>query len=105
MCIRDSFRNTPWSQLVEFTAGGQKGEIEVVYLEERPRADIGPSLTEERSLIDSAAEMMSSALNRRYAQEALKESEEVFRTLAETVAAGIYIYRQSTFVYVNLVAE
>ncbi|HSE22091.1 MAG TPA: PAS domain S-box protein [Pyrinomonadaceae bacterium] len=100
-----NFRNTPWSQLVEFTAGGQKGEIEVVYLEERPAADIGPFLTEERSLIDSAAEMMSSALNRRYAQEALKESEEVFRTLAETVAAGIYIYRKSKFVYVNPVAE
>ena len=100
-----NFKKTRWSQLVEFTAGGQKGEIEVVYLEERPRADIGPFLTEERSLIDSAAEMMSSALNRRYAQEALKESEEVFRTLAETVAAGIYIYRKSKFVYVNLVAE
>jgi len=100
-----NFRNTQWSQLVEFTAGGQKGEIEVVYLEQRPAADIGPFLTEERSLIDSAAEMMSSALNRRYAQEALKESEEVFRTLAETVAAGIYIYRNSKFVYVNPVAE
>ena len=100
-----NFRKTQWSQLVEFTAGGQQGEIEVVYLEERPAADIGPFLTEERSLIDSAAEMMSSALNRRYAQEALKESEEVFRTLAETVAAGIYIYRNSKFVYVNPVAE
>jgi len=100
-----NFKSTAWSQLVEFAAGGIKGEIEVVYLEERPAEDIGPFLTEERSLIDSAAEMMSSALNRRYAQTALQESEEVFRTLAETVTAGIYIYRDLKFVYVNPAAE
>ena len=29
----------------------------------------------------------------------MQESEEIFRTLAETVSAGIYIYRDSQFVY------
>ncbi|HEY6806354.1 MAG TPA: PAS domain S-box protein [Pyrinomonadaceae bacterium] len=94
-----------WSQQVEFSAGNMKGEIEVVYTEQRPPADIGPFATEEASLINSLAEMISSALNRRYIQKALAESEEVFRTLAETISAGIYIYRDGRFIYVNPSAE
>jgi PAS domain S-box-containing protein len=94
-----------WSQQVEFSAGTMKGEIEVVYTEQRPPADIGPFAREEASLISSLAEMISSALNRRYIQKALAESEEVFRTLAETVTAGIYIYRDGGFIYVNPSAE
>jgi PAS domain S-box-containing protein len=94
-----------WSQQVEFSAGDTKGEIEVVYTEARPPQDIGPFVKEEASLINSLAEMISSALNRRYIQRALAESEEVFRTLAETVSAGIYIYRDSKFIYVNPTAE
>jgi PAS domain S-box-containing protein len=94
-----------WSQQVEFSAGNMKGEIEVVYTQSRPPADIGPFVKEEASLISSLAEMISSALNRRYIQKALAESEEVFRTLAETVTAGIYIYREGRFIYVNPSAE
>ncbi|HEV8370228.1 MAG TPA: PAS domain S-box protein [Pyrinomonadaceae bacterium] len=99
------FASTPWSQRVEFSGGHLKGEIEVVYLKEMPPEDIGPFLSEEASLINSLAEMISSALDRRYAQTALQESEEVFRTLTETVSAGIYIYRDAEFVYVNPKAE
>lgn len=100
------FAASPWSQVSEFSAGSTKGEIEVVYLEERPAGDIGPFLFEERNLIDSIGEMISSAVTRRYAQEALQQSEAVFRTLAESVSAGIYIYRDATqFIYVNRMAE
>ena len=82
-----NFAPSPWSQMSEFSDGQQKGQIEVVYLEERQPADIGPFLTEELSLINSLSEMISSALNQRYAQKALKESEELFRNLAENVRA------------------
>jgi PAS domain S-box-containing protein len=99
------FVQSQWSQGVEFSAGNVKGEIEVIYSEERPTADIGPFVLEEANLIKSLAEMISSTLNRRYAQKALQESEEVFRTLAETVSAGTYIYRDSRFIYVNPTAE
>ena len=95
------FASSPWSQRVDFSGGNLKGEIEVVYLKEMPPEDIGPFLSEEASLINSLAEMLSSSLDRRYAQKALQESEEVFRTLTETVSAGIYIYRDAEFVYVN----
>jgi PAS domain S-box-containing protein len=99
------FATTPWSQTSEFTAGNQKGELEVAYLKEMPPEVIGPFLREELNLLNSLAEMISSALNRRYAQKALQESEELFRTLTETVSAGIYIYRDAKFVYVNPRAE
>jgi len=99
------FTSSPWSQRSEFTAGNIKGELEVVYTEERPAGKLGPFLDEEQNLINSIAEMISSALNRQYAQKALQESEEVFRTLTETVSAGIYIYRDSKFIYVNPTAE
>lgn len=39
------------------------------------------------------------------AEQALRESEEVFRSLAETVSAAIYIYRGSRHVYLNPAAE
>jgi len=42
---------------------------------------------------------------RERAEQALRESEEIFRTLAETVSAGIYIYRDANFVYANPAAE
>lgn len=83
----DNFAPSQWSQVREFSDGYQKGEIEVVYIEERQPADIGPFLSEELSLISSVAEMISSVLNQRYAQKALKEREELFRNLAENVRA------------------
>lgn len=83
----ENFAASQWSQVREFSDGYQKGQIEVVYTEERQPADIGPFLSEELSLINSVAEMISSALNQRYAQKALKEREELFRNLAENVRA------------------
>jgi two-component system, sensor histidine kinase and response regulator len=42
---------------------------------------------------------------RKQAEHALRESEAVFRSLAETVSAAIYIYRDSKFIYLNPAAE
>jgi len=65
-----NFKQTPWIQHADFSvAEGQRGAIEVVYLEERPAEQKGPFLAEERNLIDSLAEMLRSAIERRQAQE------------------------------------
>ena len=42
---------------------------------------------------------------RKQAEKALRESEELFRSLAETVSAAIYIYRDSRYIYLNPAAE
>lgn len=42
---------------------------------------------------------------RKQAEETLRESEALFRSLAETVSAAIYIYQGSKYIYVNPAAE
>jgi PAS domain S-box-containing protein len=65
-----NFKQTPWTQRTDFSvAEGLRGTIEVVYLEERPAEQEGPFLAEERNLIDSLAEVLRSAIERRQAQE------------------------------------
>jgi signal transduction histidine kinase len=64
---------TPWRQRAEFVVrGGTAGVIEVVYTTERPEADEGPFLKEERDLIDSLAEMLRSYFQRVLADEELQ---------------------------------
>jgi PAS domain S-box-containing protein len=67
------------------TAGGQSGSIEVVYLENRPSEFEGPFLAEERALINTVADMLRNAYDRRQTENALRESEERFRQLTENI--------------------
>jgi signal transduction histidine kinase len=69
----DSFAASPWRQSAEFqTASGKTGRIEVFYSQAAPKAAEGPFLAEERSLINSLAEILRSFLERRETQEALQ---------------------------------
>jgi PAS domain S-box-containing protein len=67
-----NFARTQWSQTADLRAAETTGVIEVYCLEQRPDADVGPFLFEERTLIDSLAEMLSSALARRASREQLR---------------------------------
>jgi len=87
-----NYAQTCWSQSAEFMADGVRGVIEVVYLEERPEEYAGPFLLEEKNLIDSLAEMLGSALDRRRAQEALGESEHRFRQLTDNIREVLWLY-------------
>jgi signal transduction histidine kinase len=59
------WRTTPWMQSAGVAIGsGSAGRIEVAYLEDRPAAVEGPFLAEERSLIQSLADMLSAHLER-----------------------------------------
>jgi PAS domain S-box-containing protein len=85
------FALTPWRQCAEFTiADGRRGAIEVVYREERPAEQEGPFSTEERHLIDSAADLLQTAMDRRQAVEALRESEERFRTMGDSAPVMVW---------------
>jgi PAS domain S-box-containing protein len=67
------------------TASGEQGSIEVVYRESRPSEAEGPFLAEERALINTVADMLRSACDRRQAEIALRESEARFRQLTENI--------------------
>ena len=57
---------TPWVQKANIVVQGEVlGSVEVSYKSEMPPSDEGPFLKEERKLIDTVAERMSSALTQR----------------------------------------
>jgi len=53
--------------------GERIGTLEVIYLEERPGSDDGPFQKEERSLINAIAERLGKVIERKQAEEALKQ--------------------------------
>ena len=64
----NNFRNTRWRQGAEFPMpGGQIGAIEIVYLEERKEQAEGPFLAEERLLLESLANLLTSYFYRIHA--------------------------------------
>jgi len=80
---------TPWAQRAEFQCGeNTPGAIEVVYLSEKPADFEGPFLREERHLIDSLAEMLRSAVERRLTKSALEASEAQFRQSQKMEVVG-----------------
>lgn len=77
------FRETAWIQRAPLvTARGTKGSIDVVYMEHRPEEREGPFLLEERLLIDSLADSVSSYLTRREAEESLRSAHAQMQTLS-----------------------
>jgi signal transduction histidine kinase/DNA-binding response OmpR family regulator len=79
------WRHSPWRQFAGFTTTEGAGVLEVVYLEERPPADEGPFLTEERSLLESLTEMLVNYIELRRHRTGLEEL--VARRTAELRAA------------------
>lgn len=71
----ENFRETIWRQASIVTLHGESiGTVEVFYLKERPEADEGPFLREERSLIDAIAERLGRTLERKRAEEGLQNA-------------------------------
>ena len=58
----------------------------------------------DRELLTFVSQHVATALERTRAAEALRESENRFRTLAETAPCGIFIYQGECFRYVNAAA-
>ncbi len=61
-----NFKETKWAQRAEIAVGEENaGVLEVYYLEDKPDADEGPFLLDERSLIDTVAAEVGSYLERK----------------------------------------
>jgi PAS domain S-box-containing protein len=64
-CASEGFQETPWMQRAVIRAGEETaGALEVAYLEERPEADEGPFLQEERTLLEMIAERLGKVISR-----------------------------------------
>ena len=89
-----NFRETIWKQASDIKVHGElSGNLEVYYLEEKPEIDEGPFLREERNLIDAIAGLTGRIVERKQAEEALRESEEKYRTLLETTPEGCWLLK------------
>jgi signal transduction histidine kinase/uncharacterized coiled-coil protein SlyX len=63
-----NFRETVWKQISDIAANGKSvGTLEVCYLEQRPEADEGPFMKEDRNLIDAIAQRMGRIIERKQA--------------------------------------
>ena len=89
----DNYRDTAWKLTRDFVvAGCGVGSVDVCYLEERPEADDCPFLKQERNLIDGMARNISETLERKQAENALRESEAKYKWVSDNSPAVLYQY-------------
>jgi len=70
-----NYRWTQWRQSAEILVNGRPlGDLSIIYLEERPLADEGPFLKEERTLLNTVAEHIGEIAVRLIAEQALQEN-------------------------------
>ena len=76
------YAETAWAQSAAVRAYGDViGRIEVTYLDARPQQEEGPFLKEERRLLEAIAERLGHIVERQETEEALRSSENRYRTL------------------------
>lgn len=85
-----NYTDSPWKLKADMKVSGRRyGEIEVVYLEERPTRDEGPFAIQERQLLKSIAERLGAIAERKLTFLALKQNEERFRAVAQSASDAI----------------
>ena len=89
--VSEVFQETPWKQVSNIVVAGKKqGIVEVYYVEEQPELDEGPFLKEERHLLEGIAHSLSVAIERKWAEEALRLAEADYRSIFDNAIEGIY---------------
>jgi PAS domain S-box-containing protein len=81
-----NFSETAWKQSADIKVLGKKaGAVDVYYLKEKPEIYEGPFFKEERDLIDALARVMGEFIERKQAEEALRDREGSYRELANSI--------------------
>ena len=98
----ENFRETTWRQASDiFTNGKRIGSVEVYHLAEKPESDEGPFLNEERSLVNTIAQLVGNLIESRRAEEELKLRarllDNAFDSINLTDFDGNFLYVNETF--------
>ena len=81
------FKTTRWLQAAPIVAQGEQvGQVEVYYLEQRPKLAEGPFLAEERHLLDVIAERLGRIIEHARGQEQLVDYQWQLRRLASELS-------------------
>lgn len=82
----NNFSETQWRQSKQIVAAGREiGRLDVCFLQKKPERDEGPFLKEERSLLNAIAERLGEIVERRRAEDALRESEAQNKALISAI--------------------
>jgi signal transduction histidine kinase len=85
-----NFKKTIWNQAREITVHSEPvGTVEVCYLEEKPESDEGPFLKEERNLINAVGERLGHFIERKQAEEGLREAHDELEMHVEARTAEL----------------
>ncbi|WP_165917780.1 MULTISPECIES: PAS domain S-box protein [Methylomonas] len=96
------FRETPYQISAQLnTQTGSPGHIDIFYLESRPAEHEGPFLREERALLDTAAERLSTVLDQHLVHLQLKEREEIHRTIVAQALDSIALIASGSLRFVE----
>ncbi len=89
--VSENFKESVWKQEAEIIHHEKPvGKLEVFYTEQKPIEQEGPFLKEERLLINSLADIISTATERRHAEEELRKSNDRFEMIASTTHDAIW---------------
>ncbi|MEN6378703.1 MAG: PAS domain S-box protein [Methanofastidiosum sp.] len=102
-----NFRETKWKLDAPINYYKNNiGKLEVFYLEERPDLEEGPFLRAEKKLILAIVEKLGHIIERKYSEQALKESEQKFRTVFNNASDAIFIHElDGNFIETNQIAS
>ncbi len=97
-----NFKEGKWKQASEIRVMGKSsGVLEVYYLEERPESDEGPFLNQERNLIEALSGLIGNTIDRKQAEEELKQYENIVSSSTDMLALldknFIYLSANSTY--------
>lgn len=97
-----AFRETPWRMASDILLNGRPcGRVEVFYLEEKPEAEEGPFLREERDLINEIAFRITRDIQIRQAERELRDSEERYRNLVQRLPFAVLVLEENRISFAN----